>query len=250
MSAPTVCAVVPAADRAVEAALAAQSAGIDAVVRDVDVLGCGVRRALEGPADWIWVMDGSAIPARDALRRLLGALTAPVPAAPMLLASKVIAPDGSLAEGHAPWLRRGATELAMELAPHHMLPIRASRAGSLMLLREAAGAGRGPAVELGMAGAGLEWTARLLRRAVGILVTDSVAFARTAGPPSVQTLSSDPYDDLQAGVAMVCGEGWYAKERLWLGAEVAQRAASSLRGRRASPLHLARAAGRGWRGRR
>jgi hypothetical protein len=246
---PAVCAVVPASD-ALQAALTAQTAAVEAVVRDDDVLRRGVRHAVEGPAQWLWVLDGSATPSPDALRRLLDALGAPLPAAPVLLASKVTAADGSLAESHAPWPRRGTTELAMAVAPHRLLPVRAARAGSVLVAREAAARTASPAGGLEGPAAAIEWTARLLRRDIGLLVTRSVCTARSAAPPAVQALSGDPHQDLQAGVAMLCGSGWYPKEKLWLGAEVAERAASSLRAGRSSPLSLARAAGRGWRARR
>lgn len=237
----TVCAVVPEG----AGPLDTQTAPVHALVREDDVVGRGLRRALAEPVEWLWLLDGSATPAPDALERLLAALAAPV--APVVLAGKVVAADGALAAGHAPWPRRGATELAMALAPHGLLAIRAARGGSLLVARAAAARTAGPVEGLPASAAALEWTARLLRRDVGVLVTGSVCTAIDPGPPATEVLSSNPDLDLRAGVAMLSGSGWYPKEKLWLGAEVAERAGRSLRGH---PLRLARAAVGGWRARR
>ena len=47
-------------------------------------------------AEWLWLRDGSAVPAADALERLLDALEHldGLPA-PVLLASRVVGPDGA-----------------------------------------------------------------------------------------------------------------------------------------------------------
>ena len=91
------------------------------------------------------------------------------------------------------------------------------------------------------------WTARLLRDDVGFLVTHSTARAVEPFAAPAEALSADPREDVQAGIAMLRGGGWYAKERLWLGAEVALRALGALRAGQMSVRELGLGASRGWR---
>ena len=70
----------------------------------------GVRAALAGPADWLWLMDDDAEPRPDALERLLDAAPARDPRT-AVLAGRVERPDGSLELLHRGHLRRFMTAL-------------------------------------------------------------------------------------------------------------------------------------------
>jgi hypothetical protein len=190
-----------------------------------------VRAAAQGAAGWVWVLDGSARPRQDALRLLLAAIAAAgadgLPE-PVVVASTVLAADGTADGGHGAWFRRGGTELAMRSAPRGLLPIRAARAGST-LVRVRPGAGSG--LPAGQAGA-LAWTARLLRDGVGYLATDSAADAVAPARWPADALGPTPAQDARAALAMLRDPAWAAKERLWLAAEAAGRGRAALRARR------------------
>ena len=174
-----------------------------------------------GGETWLWLRDGSAEPAADALERLLEMVRPPggLPR-PVLLCSKVVGPDGALVEALAPWYRRDDAALAIEAAGHGLLPIRAARTASVLVREDVAGPSRD---------AGLEWTASVLRGRVGFLVPGSVAVA--AAPPAgpVDALDADALRDLGAGARLLAGRAFTAREKLWLGLEVATRGAGAAR---------------------
>ncbi len=183
---------------------------------------------------WLWLLDGTAVPRPDALRRLLDAVdvaaTLPAPA-PALLTSKVLAPDGSLDVGRAAWYRRGGeTDLAMRAARVRLLPVRAARASSLLVTREAGVSTGSVRARLTGPGAAMEWTARLLRDRVGYLAPASVAEAAVGAGWGVQAAGRDGVDDLLVTAAMLTGSGWHRREKLWLAAEGVGRAASAVMG--------------------
>src|SRR4051794_15207543 len=183
-------AVIVAADapRAVARAAAEQDVAT-ASLRSAAPLFSAAAQA-DGDTEWVWLLDGSALPRTDALRRLLETADAigELPA-PALLASNVLGPDGAVDAGQAPWYRRGGeTDLAMRAACRALLPLRAARAGSVLVRRDAAvatGAGR---PGLSGPGAALEWTARLLRDRMGYLVPGSVADALAASDWTAQAV--------------------------------------------------------------
>jgi len=208
--------------------------GPHGVLRADRVLGDGLAGALAGGAAWIWLLDGTVSPRPDVLTRLTAAAepSDSLPA-PDLLASAVVGGDGSLAEGHAPWFRRRATDLALRAALAHLLPIRAARSGSLLVRADAARAIAPPNHALGGSGAALEWTARLLRDGAGYLVPDSVADAVTPAPWPAQALGRTAREDARVAAAMLTGPAWEPKDRVWLAAEalgrLTRRAAGSAR---------------------
>ena len=198
---PSVIAVTPAAGPELAARLAAQERAPDAVLVSEPVLTTGLQDGLGAGSDWIWVVDGSALPRPEALARLVDRAADPgdLPG-PDLLSSAVLAADGSVAEQHAPWFRRGATDLALRAALVRLLPVRATGAGSLLVRADAVRAAAPPLADLDGRGAALEWTGRLLRRCAGYLVPASVAHAarpESGGAPDVKVAS-----------AMLPGGGW------------------------------------------
>src|SRR3954452_10271684 len=116
---------------------------------------------------WLWLRDGTAEPEPDALQRLQAALEplsglSALPA-PVLLCSKVVGPDGELAEALGPWYRRDDAAQAIEAAGRRLLPGRAARTASVLVREDAAAAAGPPRSRLPAGAAGLEWTARVLR---------------------------------------------------------------------------------------
>jgi hypothetical protein len=206
----------------------------------------GLERALATGAQWLWLLDGSAIPRSDALMRLLGALgdLGPLPS-PALLTAKVVGSRGELVAAQTGWYRRTGTQVALNAAPRHLLPIRTAPAGCLLVRREAAAVARPPLRELEGPGAALEWTARLLRHDMGYLVPASVARAAGDVPWPPDAVGGDPLEDLRASAAMLFGSGWSPRERLWVGGGAARRARAAVGAGRVAPAALLRAAATG-----
>jgi hypothetical protein len=184
-----------------EAALLAQEHGPD------EVLEWPPDSSLE--AHWVWLLDGTAMPRPACLARLLGALER-LPRAPRLLASRVIGPDGAVAEAHTPIAPQDQTAVAIETVSAKVLHVRAVTAGSLLLRpADARGASAGPA-------ASLAWSAALLREGGGFLVPNSVADARAP------ELSRSQRAEL-AG-RLLLGGALSGRERLRFAAELAEHA--------------------------
>jgi GT2 family glycosyltransferase len=127
--------------------------------------------ALESDATWFWLLDDSVEPQPEALERLLELLDRwdglPSPA---LLASKVVGPDGSPDPAAFPVPRVvDDQDLVVAAFERNVFPIRIARAGSLLVSRRAVTAFGLPAP-----GRDLDWTARVLKDGLGLLVPDSV----------------------------------------------------------------------------
>lgn len=226
-----------------DAAIAAQGAARARAERAAG-LAEAVERGLASGCAWLWLLDGSALPAPDALARLLeasGGIRGGE--APVLLASQVVDSRGVAVAGLAPWYRRGPSDLAMRAVTARMLPIRAARAGSL-LVRVAAVA-EPPRPLLSSSAAALEWSARLLRASHGFLVTASLATASQPSRAAAEALDPDPLEDVRGGVAMLLGGAMHPRERLWLAAEVGDRAWRAAREGRTSPRRLLASAAAG-----
>jgi hypothetical protein len=156
--------------------------GVETVV--AERLRQGVVHALGTDAEWIWVLDGSAVPRPGALAALLDGLSRidglPPPA---LLSGIVVTPDGRVDPNRAPWYRRFQIDLALRSADHALAPVRGAP-GPVLVHRRAA------APDLPRDGAPitprsvLEWTTRVLRHRTGYLVTESESDAvDTHGDP-------------------------------------------------------------------
>jgi hypothetical protein len=166
--------------------------------------------------DWLWLVDGSTAPEPTALERLLealellGSLTPPV-----LLASKVVTPDGSPDPGSLPIPQILDSDLAVAACERHLLSIRVARRGSLLVHRR------------GLPHAGperaLEWTARLLRDAPGFLV-----------PQSVAVRSPVRRSDVGALLRLVLSDALAPREKPWFAGRLAETALAALTGRSAT----------------
>lgn len=158
---------------AVERAVAVQTLPPDQVVYSPGPLAVGLREVLATGTDWIWVLDGTAVPRP----RSLGALVSAIGRShglqpPALLASVISTPAGKIAEPRAALFRRAPVEPAMVAAERRMLPVRAVT-GPILIHRDAVVGERPPRPRLPATGALLEWTIRILRTRAGYLVPES-----------------------------------------------------------------------------
>jgi hypothetical protein len=179
-----ICPVVGRPSPELADALAAQGPELAPAVAGAR-LRTAVEQALATGADWLWVLDGTAVPRPGALAALLAAADRlgdlPPPA---LLTGMVVGPDGRAHARRGPWYHRFRIDLALEAADRGVAPVRGSR-GPLLVRREAAGPLPRAGAPFTPAGV-LEWSAALLRaeRGVGYLVpaSESVADAGARDP--------------------------------------------------------------------
>lgn len=177
-------------------------------------LGEDVRTALEGGVDWVWALDADVAPEPAALERLLGVLgdLGPLPA-PMLLAGRVLTPDGALDPGSLPFAEVRDPELVVAAFERRVLCIRAAPRGSLLVHRRAVerwGLPRSPALRTGE---DLEWTARILRREYGFAVPSSVAVRHRQGQLSRRAATT-------ALLRLICSDALAPRERAQFGLDL------------------------------
>lgn len=241
---PSVCGVLLGEDDALQAATGAQACPPRSVICAASAAD-GVRRALEQQTEWIWLLDGSALPTPDTLARLLDALEALGDNVPALLASKILAGDGTLAVGMAPWPRRGQIELAMLAFERHTVPIRAARGASLLVSSAVAREHSLPSYGLDSRLAILGWTARMLRRGSGFQVPASVASLRERDRGDPEGFVRDRLEEARGAGSLLATEAWDFKERLWLSGDMLAGAARAVKADHISPWAIAGAVLRG-----
>jgi len=243
---PSVCAVLLGEDDALQVATRAQARPPRSVICAASAAD-GVRRALEQHTEWIWLLDGSALPSPDTLARLLDGLKALGDNVPALLASKILACDGTLALGMVPWPRRGQIEQAMFAFERHSVPIRATPGASLLVSTAVAQEHSPPADRLASGLAILGWTARMLRRGSGFQVPASVASLRERDRGDLESFGRDPLDEACGAGSLLATDAWDFKERLWLGGDMLAGAARTVKADHISPWAIAGAVLRGLR---
>jgi len=184
----------------------------------VEILGPGepVHQALARECEWLWLLDGATLPQPGALEHLLRALECADPS-PVLLASKVVHPDGSLHEGSLPVPEVFKADQTLAALERRTLAIRVARWGSLLVQRRRLA--DFPAASLRD---DIGWTARLLKHEHGLLVPSSVVVRprceRTAGAAEVA-----------AWLRLAAGDAIEPRERPWFAFRVADRAWAGLR---------------------
>lgn len=197
----------------------------------------GVRAAMATDAAWLWLLDGSAVPADDALERLLAVLDdlgrLPTPA---LLAGAVVGSDGEPHPAALPFNRLTRKDVTIEACRHRLVAIRAARHGSLLVARAAVARDGPPRADFVSGDDDIEWTARLLREGHGYLVPDSTAMRRDSPAPAGAPPAAPSVRGVRNDVVMLRGPAWAGEERLWMGYLVA---AGIARGLRAHPAAAA-----------
>jgi hypothetical protein len=204
-----------ARDERLARAVAAQQLPPAAVVDGAGGLASAIAGALATGSDWIWVLDGSALPRDDALAALVAALRhLDGLVAPDLLTGVVVGAGGRVEEAGALWCRRDQVDLALDAADRRLVPVRAAL-GSVLVRRDAAAADP-PADRAASTPAALvEWTARLLRRRTGYLVTASEADAVAPG--------YDPAGEPRTAARLLLGGALPGFDRLRYGIELVER---------------------------
>lgn len=184
-------------------------------------LRAAVAEAISAGAQWIWALDGSALPRRGALPALLAAIDrADCLDETVLLAGAVFAPSGGLDASRVPWYRRNQIDLAMASARERLLPIRATLGPALV--KASAAARVLPAASRALdPGSMLEWTATLLRHDSGFLVVDSEYDAQSPAPASLGVLTAP---------RLLLGGALGAFDRVRYGYELGERALSRVSG--------------------
>jgi hypothetical protein len=212
---PTICAVVGSPGGDLERAVEAQTSPPERVVSGAGGLRSAVESALTTGADWLWLLEGSSAPRREALAAMREALDRldglPDPA---VLGGVVVTPAGPVDETRSLWYRPNQLEVAMSSVGRRLLPICASSGPALVNARSAQSQLPSRRARL-EAGALVEWTARLLRHATGYLVPESEAEA-TGG-------WRDPVQEPRVAGRLLLGTafGWF--DRVRLAYELAQR---------------------------
>jgi hypothetical protein len=207
----------------VVSAVEAQSRAPGLVIAEPVGLAAAVAVGTMTDAEWLWLLDGTAVPASGALEALLDA-AAGVSAA--LLSGRVLDPDGNLDRSSPPRHVIYATDVSVAAAERHLVQLRAAGSGSVLIRREMAGipTPRPPARPPWDM---FEFSARILRNPshTGYLVPGSLATRS-------QALGADPISELRA----LAGGAWTPREKLREGFLLTRRLAqSAVSSRRADP---------------
>jgi GT2 family glycosyltransferase len=199
----------------------------------------GLKAALRREARWLWLLDGSGLPRRGALERLLEpAAWGGSTEAPALVAGRVLLAGGELDVSAAPWPKVKPPDAAIDAYQRGAVAIRAARHGSLLVAREAVTARGLPRVDFVADGDDLEWTGRLLRDALGLYAPGSVVVRQDGQAPR-----PDPARELRNRTAMLFGRAFEGADRRWLALALAERAVAEARIGR--PLAVLRAVAEG-----
>ncbi len=221
---PSVCAVVDVSLKSVARAVEEQTRRPNATVPLRDSLPATLRRAVEGGAEWVWILDGTAVPRPGALAALLDALARVDDLArPDLLAGVVRTPDGRFDEGRGLWCPRREIALVMAAAPRRLLPIYAA-AGPVLVRGDALRGVRLRRTELSPGGM-LDLTARILGKRTGYLVPESRSDA--AAPFRA--------DRAATAARLVLGGAFKGLDRLRIGYEVLHGAGQDLNRAESAP---------------
>jgi hypothetical protein len=209
--------VCPADGRAPDATLAAVERQTQA---PDEVLVAPEPAALPGlarDADWLWLLDCTALPEPEALRSLLAPLDdlgdLPLPA---LLASKLVGTDGSHDPHSLPLPASSDPDLVVAACERHLLALRVAQPGSLLVHRDAIERyGPPPARDVAV------WTARILREQPGLLVPGSVAVRAPGGDGARAEIS--------ALWKLLAGDALERREKPWLAFRLLERTLETLR---------------------
>jgi hypothetical protein len=156
-----------AATDATRTALEQQSRRVPEI-RAAATLSEALAAARAAGAEWLWVLEPGTRPRQDALEHLVDVLERPTPLPPpVLLASRIITPEGELDRAATPVLDVRRIPLVTDAFEHGLIPLRVARGGSLLVNTRALEGSKSHRYEL-------VWIARLLRSATGVLVPASV----------------------------------------------------------------------------
>jgi rhamnopyranosyl-N-acetylglucosaminyl-diphospho-decaprenol beta-1,3/1,4-galactofuranosyltransferase len=195
----------------------------------------GISTGCAEGADWLWLLDDDSFPRPTALEELLDALDRlEGRALPALLSSRVEWLDGEPHPINMPTVRRRDPELLVDAARNGLLPLRATTWVSLLLARGAVDEGM-PLRHFFYQADDIEYTARILRRATGYFVPDSVVEHRTTSKEAWIEDERRFYYHARNNVFMLRGDAWAPWEKPALGWALARSAVEYLRANRFTP---------------
>lgn len=169
---------------------------------------------------WVWLLDAGVVPDRSALERLL-ASTKGVSPVPALLASRVVRADGALDSSSIPIAEVHQPQRVLAALEQRVVSLRAARSGSLLVASSALERDA-PGSAAAVADRALEWSARMLRRELGVLVPGSVVVR----PPDAER---QPPAAVRVSVALSLLGALESRERLWFAAHLGERAMARFR---------------------
>lgn len=140
----------------------------------------GVRAAVDGGTDAVWLLDDDTIPDPDALAELVRARDGYPGPRPTVLASRVVWTDGRDHPMNTPRTLPGADRRAMETAAAvGARPIRSASFVSVLIDATVAAERGLPVADYFLWNDDFEYTARLLRGNIGLFVPTSVVVHKT-----------------------------------------------------------------------
>ncbi|AEG33302.1 glycosyl transferase family 2 [Thermus thermophilus SG0.5JP17-16] len=152
----------------------------------------GMKRAYEQGFDWLWLMDDDTIPRAKALEALLEAARLPLDPRPRVLASRQLLPSGL---PHPTTAFVNPTDLRypllwLRLRPRYR-PIRWALFTSVLLHRSLVEEQGLPHKAFFIWEDDLEYTARALRRGLGLQVRDSEVIHKSASKPYISATTGE-----------------------------------------------------------
>ena len=152
----------------------------------------GMKRAYEQGFDWLWLMDDDTIPKAKALEALLEAARLPLDPRPRVLASRQLLPNGL---PQPPTAFVNPTDprhpfLWLRLRPRYR-PIRWALFTSVLLHRSLVEEHGLPHKAFFIWEDDLEYTARALRRGLGLQVRDSEVIHKSASKPYISATTGE-----------------------------------------------------------
>lgn len=178
-----------------------------------------ITAGLATGADWLWLLDDDSFARPDALSELLAALER-VRAngeEPSILASRVVWRDGAPHPMNFPVVRPDDGDQLVNATRQGMLPLRATSWVSLFVSRAAVERAGMPARQFFYQADDIEYTARILRDAVGYYVPRSLVEHST---PTKHTATDDDHRfryHVRNTILMIRGRAWERREKtgLW-----------------------------------
>jgi hypothetical protein len=183
-----------------------------------------IETAAESDPVWVWLLDAGVVAEPAALEQLVSATRGAEPG-PVLVASKVLALDGTLDPASAPVPEVHRRDYVLAALEQHAVPLRLARRGSLLVRHDA----------LRTSGAvesfdrDLEWTVRLLSGQPGILAPASVAVRTRGKGGSGGSRATRGGPDLITALRVLAAVE--PRERLWFAAHFGEQALAARRRR-------------------
>lgn len=203
----------------------------------------GIKRAYHRGFDWFWLMDDDAVAEKDALEQLMHAscVLRRHGVEPSLLASKVVWTDGDLHPMNIPTVKTSDPAALLRVVEMGFLLLRSASFVSILLQRRAVAQYGLPVGEYFVWNDDVEYTARILRKEIGVWVPRSVVTHMSAVKytPSSETAPERFYYEVRNKLWMLLkSDAWSTREKVQLAASTFLRVACFARAQRLRPRAL------------